>query len=249
MNLTSTDHDNLRSLAHSSNALQLNLVGNYHFIYDLIRNNIDRKKVPKLINAYISAGFSMMLNHNITLNKTGQFVNTSAQEEKVNVTQVFSKFSRIVQFPVGLGMPIRVTPRVTITPEIMWYISFSDRIDGVEYFLTTNNDSYIFTNIKLMYNPKGKRRKPKTVIIKSSAPSNNNNSSDFDNNNDNFNDDSDFFAPNNKNTENQFKDVKDDIEETEDEDNNDDFDLDFDENSDEPEDNKYDEDGFLIDEK
>lgn len=253
LNLTSKDHEKTRDLAHSGSAFQLNIIGNYHFNYDRIRTSTDRRRGAKKTNAYISTGLSFMLSHNTTPNKTGFIVNTVAEADQVKITQIFSKFSRVVQFPIGIGLPIRVTPRFTLTPEIMWYFSLSDKIDAIEYTKTNNNDSYAFINLKFMFNPKGKRRKPKLIKASNSGKGSSGGNSDdfdddsFDNDFDNFSDDS----SNDIEPEEKEEIIEEDsFEEEVVEDETDDFPIEEEEIEESENDGpKYDEDGFLIDEK
>ena len=247
MSLSSSDHVDVRGLSHSNNAFQLNAIGNYHFVYDRIRTNRDRRRGQKFLNTYVSTGLSFMLYHNVKPNPTGFVVNTISAEEKVNITQITKSFSKVVQIPLGLGMPIRVSNRFTITPEVMWYFSLSDRIDGIEYTLSSGNDSYLFANIKLMFNPKGKRKKPKKIkATNSESGTGGSNGDDFDNFDSGF-DDSPSEEINETPEQEESEEIEEEIiEETED----DEFieDESPEENENEDEGPKYDEDGFLIDE-
>lgn len=135
--LTATDHDEKRNASYNGSTMQLNLLADYHFIYDLMRKQKDRRRGNKFINAYFSTGAS--------LNKTS--------------TTGFS-----YHLPLIFGLPVRLTPKFSLVPEIGYFKTFSDEMDGVFGVGTANNsDGYMVVSFKLMFSPFDKRRKPKQI--------------------------------------------------------------------------------------
>lgn len=251
MNMRAIDHDALRTLSFSGNYFQFNAIGNYHFVYDLVRKSYHRRRGQKKLNAYVSAGLSFMIKSNIVGKNDGggNTFGTLVSTEKANITQLLSKFSQVVQFPIGIGAPIRITPRFTLTPEIMGYFSFSDKLDGLDYTKTNRNDAYVFLNLKFMFNPKGKRLHPKQLKATSSGDfegsGGTGGESEFDD--DGF----DSFDTSEEETITEEETIEQESEEVIEEDSIDEEEIieeDNEEDSFEDEgEEKYDEDGFLID--
>ena len=268
LSLNSSDHDDQRLFDFKGYALQFNAIGNYHFIYDLVRKSHHRRKGPKKLNAYVTFGVTFNLLYKAKNTHSGiDTYNTYQENQNTNITQLFSKDNnnvsyrnRLIHFPLGLGIPIRVTPRFTFTPEIVTYLSAiipfiqkgSDYLDGLEYVGESkqHNDTYTFLNFKFMFNPKGKRLKPKKVQAT--------NKGDFEGNegdfNDSFDDDDGFDSFDTTPEEDTKEEETEDLEETEEEvidesSEEEEEIIEEEEIEEEEEGDKYDEDGFLIDDK
>jgi len=225
LTFAATDHDETRNASYKGSTMQLNLLADYHFIYDLTRNHGDRRRGSKFINAYFSTGASL------------------------NLYKADSGTTPAFHLPLILGLPLRVTPKFTITPEIGYFMTFSDNLDAITGVGSNNsNDGYAVFSLKLMFSPFDKRRKPKPIKASNGGNNSESGNPNFDDDGDDFDDfDSNSDIENNiEEEEEEEEEIINDIEEEEEE-KLDDSPVE-EENEEEEDTPKFDEDGFLIDE-
>lgn len=142
------DHDSKRAINYTGNAYQLNILGSYHFVYDFVRLQKDRRRGERKSNMYISTG--LCINY-----YKASALNNDFSDASINGIRKFG-----IHVPIILGVPLRINPKWTIIPEIGYYYTFSDRLDGVDNrSVTNNNDVYGVFTLKFEYNPKGKIKK------------------------------------------------------------------------------------------
>jgi hypothetical protein len=152
------------TLSFNSVNMELDLYGRLYIVDDITRVAVDRRKKPKMFKPYLMSGIGIMRYNSVPSLSIDTLLLDSLTIQGVSVPS--SGFTPVV--PVGLGLSIFITHRVSVITELAYRFAFTDLMDGTIFLNDGSRDGYASFSLKLQYSPTAPKRKKRMAI--KSAP-------------------------------------------------------------------------------
>jgi hypothetical protein len=156
LKLASKDASPERGIGFKSSNLELDLYARYLLIDDIQRKGKDKLRKPGKVKPYIMTGIGILRY------KPKSYI-YGTPTDPIGQLSEGVKYSRLgVVIPVGGGLSIFMTHRISLIVEANYRLTFSDYLDDVS--LRGNpkqNDGYAAFNIKVQYTPTAPKAKKK----------------------------------------------------------------------------------------
>ncbi|MFL5730857.1 MAG: hypothetical protein ACJ75J_15315 [Cytophagaceae bacterium] len=156
MNLASKDHRPERSIGFKSSNLEFDLYGRFLLIDDIQRRGKDKISKPGRLKPYIMTGIGF-------LKYKPKSYTYGASPDSLTSSNEGVRYPRWgIVIPVGVGLSVFVTHRVSVIAESNYRFTFSDYLDDVSKRADPGNkDGYISFNLKVQYTPTAQKSKKK----------------------------------------------------------------------------------------
>ncbi len=138
----------------TSSNIELVAYGRLYFLDEAIRISPDRKKEREIefFRPYLMGGVGGLIS-TYTVSKTALTTSFLATGSAGNTIAPV--------FPVGLGVSLHPSQRLSFAIEASYRFTFSDKLDGVS---KGGNDAYAFVGFKVQYSPSSPKKKQKMSL-------------------------------------------------------------------------------------
>lgn len=165
--LSATDAYESRNISFNSKNMELAMYGRYYIKDDIIRRHTDMFKKTSVFKPYALLGIS-----GLYYSPTAVYTDTiTGLTTTVNEGVTYPRIG--LGIPVGIGASFDITRRVSILAEAVYRYTFTDLLDGVS---TLNGnpgakDSYMTIDLKVQWTPwaprlkKKKQKTPKEIYV------------------------------------------------------------------------------------
>jgi hypothetical protein len=150
------------NIASSSANMELDLFARLYIVDDITRIAVDRRKRPKRFKPYIMSGIGIMRYNSLPTVSVDSLLLDSAST--MPLVTPSSGFTPVI--PVGLGVSIFITHRISVITEFAYRVAFTDLLDGVRILNDKSRDGYGAFTLKIQYSPTAPKRK-KRMSMKS----------------------------------------------------------------------------------
>jgi hypothetical protein len=140
--------------------MELDLFGRLYIVDDITRVAVDKRKKPKMFKPYVMSGIGI-----VRYTSTPDYMFDSLLLDTFAVRGVAipsSGFTPVV--PVGLGLSIFITHRISVITEVAYRLAFTDLLDGAIFVNDGARDGYGSFSLKVQYSPTAPKRKKRMAI-------------------------------------------------------------------------------------
>jgi hypothetical protein len=155
--LASKDFTGGHNLGFKSSDIELDLYGRLLLIDDIQRKGSDKLSKPGMWKPYIMSGIGL-LKYSPSSYYYGNTDSTVIQSEGIK----YPRWGFVI--PVGLGLSVFISHRVSIIGEVNYRVTFSDYIDDISKRADpTTKDGYTSMSLKIQYTPTAPKAKKKKI--------------------------------------------------------------------------------------
>lgn len=139
----------------TSSNIELDLYGRFYIVDDIVRISRDRTKQPTLLKPYITTGINFL-----RYQPTSTYV---VNGQTIPASEGITKAGYTPCVPLGLGLQIGVSPRLSVLAEVSYRYIFTDFVDYTSNRSSTGfANSYVLVGAKVQYSPFiPRKKKPK----------------------------------------------------------------------------------------
>jgi hypothetical protein len=158
--LNGKDKDSSRAISFTSTNMELLAYGRFYFLDQVVRISPDRKKERdiNLVQPYVTTGVAFLMSTPSSTYTGSDSTLWPGVEQKSY--PVYGP-----AFPVGLGVSLHPSYRLSFAIEATYRFTMTDYLDGVsKRGNPSNKDAYAFLGFKIQYSPSAPKKKHKMSL-------------------------------------------------------------------------------------